>query len=51
MPKLPHPAAKARKILEDRVCQLFSEGKDTMYIASAVNLSEAQVYNILARLS
>lgn len=46
--RLPEPGSRAREIIEDRICSLFRDGKDTMYIAGAVNLTEAIVYNVLA---
>lgn len=32
-----------------RVAQLFRQGNDTAQIAKAVNLEEAEVYNLLAK--
>jgi DNA-binding CsgD family transcriptional regulator len=48
---LPHHSKRARSALEDRIVEMFAAGRDTMRIAGAVKLSEAQVYNILARLA
>jgi DNA-binding CsgD family transcriptional regulator len=47
---VPHNSTAARAALEEHVLALFSSGKNTMQIAAMVNLSEAQVYNVLARL-
>jgi hypothetical protein len=49
--RVPHDGTAARAKLDERICLLFEEGRDTMYIAQAVNLSEAQVYNVLWELS
>ena len=46
--RLPEAGSRARELVEDRICSLFRDGKDTMFIAGAVNLTEAIVYNVLA---
>lgn len=46
--RLPEAGSRAREIIEDRICSLFRDGKDTMQIAGTVNLTEAIVYNVLA---
>ena len=51
MSNLPSYRSAARAALEDRIVALFSAGHDTMKIAAMVKLSEAQVYNVLARLA
>jgi len=45
--KLPKLGTPARDRVEARICTLWEEGKDTMYIASAVNLTEPLIYNVL----
>ena len=47
---VPHYRTAARAALEARIIDLFNSGQNTMQIAGMVNLSEAQVYNVLARL-
>ena len=51
MSNLPSYRSAARSALEERILTLFAAGNDTMQIAASVNATEAQVYNILARLA
>ena len=47
---LPKQYTRALAVLETRILELFGSGQNTMEIASQVKATEAQVYNILARL-
>jgi hypothetical protein len=47
---LPRKHTRAFEALQNRCVELFAAGKNTMEIASQVKATEAQVYNILARL-
>ena len=47
---LPRKHTRAFEALQNRCVELFAAGHNTMEIASQVKATEAQVYNILARL-
>ena len=47
---LPRKHTRAFEALQNSCVELFTVGKNTMEIASQVKATEAQVYNILARL-
>jgi len=47
---LPKQYTRALAVLETRILELFESGQNTMQISASVKATEAQVYNILARL-